>query len=68
MMVILGGVKGKDSRSASERRAEESQEPGQEATIPAHIDSTWGARSSGKAGEPLAAGAEGRERQSSLNL
>lgn len=68
MMVILGGVKGKESRSASERRVEKSREPGQEATISIHTDSTWGARSSGKAREPLAAGADGKERQSSLYL
>ena len=37
MMIILGGVKGKESRSASERRVDESQEPGQEATISLHF-------------------------------
>lgn len=59
MMVILGGVKGKESRSASERRVDESQEPGQEATISVHIDSTLAAL--GRPGSPWQQGLMGRK-------
>ena len=59
MVVISGGVRGKESGSASERRAEESQEPGQEATIPAQQTAHGELAALGRPGSPWQQGLMG---------